>query len=139
RAGMGDVDIVIDLDAGKGPGTRGKFGTGRIHTPARHAEAGVGVGGLGIVDAGGEEDIARTLADGAIGRFAVIDLQVGTTVLDFGKGLEIFVSKTHAAVGAAAINAKIISGHAGVSVEGGILGCRFGADHNAKAAKTKVG
>jgi hypothetical protein len=136
---MGDVDIVIDLDPGKGPGARRKFSTGGIHAPARHAETGIGIGSLRIVDAGRPEHVARTLADGPIGRLAVIDLQVGTAVLDFGKGLEIFVSKTHAAIGAAAINAKIISGHAGVSVEGGILRCRFGADHNAKDAKTKVG
>jgi hypothetical protein len=113
RAGMGDVDVVIDFYAGKGPRPRGKLGAGRIHAAARHAEAGIGIGGLGIIDAGCLEYVAGTVADRLIGGVAGIDLQIGTAVFHFGQRHQILVGQTHAAIGATTVDAKIISGHAG--------------------------
>jgi len=108
---MGDVDIVIDLDAGKGPFARRKGVPGRIHATARHAETGIGIGGFGIVDAGGPEDVAGAVQDRLICRFATVDLQVGPAVLHFGQGLKLIIGEPHAAIGTATIDAKVISRH----------------------------
>ena len=102
---MGDVDIVIDLYPGKGPLARGKFIARGVHAPARHAKAGIGAGGQGVIEPGRLEHIAGAVLNSPVGGFAIIDLQVGAAVLDLGQGLQILIGQTHAAIGAAAINA----------------------------------
>ena len=147
---MGDVDVVIDLDAGEGPGTRRKGIAGRIHAAAGHAETGIGIGGFRVVDAGSLEHVAGAIGDGLVGRIAAINLQIGPAVLDLRQRLEILVGQAHAAIGATTINAKVISRHerqlrrwrgnwrSRDLLRSPKLGGHFGADHNAKAAKTKV-
>ena len=96
--------------------------------------------GLGVVDAGRGKAVARALDDRVVARIAVVDLQVGAALLGLGQGLEVFVGETDAAIGAAAIDAEVVSGHAGslLSIPAS-TGWTSGADHNAKATHTKVG
>jgi hypothetical protein len=106
--GAGDIDIVVNCDLAKWPTAFGKRVTCRGQPRAGHAETGVGVCGFGNVDPGPGKHLARTIVDRAIGRLSTFKLKVGTAVDRFGKGVEVCIGETHAAIGATTVDSEIV-------------------------------
>jgi len=113
RAGPRDVDVVEHPHLGERPRAGLEFVACRWQPTACHAEAGVSIGGLGVVDARLGEDFPGALHDRAEGRLPGLDLQVGTAAIRFPEGAQIGVGEPHAAIGAAAVDAEVKPSHAG--------------------------
>ena len=113
RAGPRDVDVVEHPHLGERPRAGLEFVACRWQPTACHAEAGVSIGGLGVVDARLGEDFPGALHDRAEGRLPGLDLQVGTAAIRFPEGTQIGVGEPHAAIGAAAVDAEVKPSHAG--------------------------
>ena len=148
RADAGDDAIMLDAQLAEGPAMRFDLGDRARHVGAGQAET---CGGLaeqfGIELRFGKGRVADAID--RCDRFFRIGEDVGGAARRFGQQAPGRISEPRTAIGPAAINAKIISRHERLLRGGGIaaeasrsrgprLGGDFGADHNAKAAKTKV-
>src|SRR4051812_36242748 len=110
-AGMSGVDVVIGLHGSEWPWALLEDLAIGDRAAAGHAKTGIGAGIGAVGEPGSGKRGLGAVQYRAVGRLAVLDLEVGRATAAFAQSHQILVGEADAAVRASSVDAKIVSGH----------------------------